>query len=112
MPTNKALFALVVGMGIIILVMLALVGYGLTRAPESPGLFKRAPAASAAVSSGPDIAVPIPPGSSVASVDRDGGLLMVHVVDEEDRSTVLFVDPGNGRIVRRMIFSTRSPGTR
>jgi hypothetical protein len=113
MPTNKALFAVVVGMGVVILVMLGLVGYGLTRSPESAsGLFKRAPVAAPAVSAGPDITVPIPPGSSIASIDRDGGLLMVHVVDEEDRSTVLFVDPADGRIVRRMIFSTRSPGTR
>jgi len=111
MPANKALIALVIGMGVVILVMLGLVGYGLMRSPESgsSGWFNRSPAA---VTSGPDITVSIPPGSSVASVERDGGLLLVHVVDEEDRSTVLFIDPSNGQIVRRLMFSTRTPGKR
>ena len=114
MPANKALIALVIGMGVVILVMLGLVGYGLMRSPDSgsSGWFNRSPAAPAAVTSGPDITVSIPPGSSVASVERDGGLLLVHVVDEEDRSTVLFIDPSDGQIVRRLMFSTRTPGKR
>jgi hypothetical protein len=115
MHTNKALIALVTGMGVVILVMLGLVAYGLTRSPDSgsgAGLFAPSAAPSAAVTAGPDVTVSIPPGSSIASVERDGGLLMVHVVDDEDRSMVLFVDPADGRIVRRMIFSSRAPGTR
>jgi hypothetical protein len=103
MKPNKALLALVIGMGVIIVVGLGALAYGLVQraATTSAGLF--------ASGTGPDVTVQIPPGSSVASIDRSGDLLMVHVVDEEDRSTLLFIDPADGRIVRRIAFSTRPP---
>jgi len=110
MSANKALIALVIGMGVIILVGLAVLGYGLVQRAADPSLrFFARPASPtlATLPSGPDLTIPISPGSSIASVEARGELLMVHVVDEEDRSTLLFIDPTDGRIVKRIAFSPR-----
>ena len=110
MSANKALVTLVIGMGVIILLGLAMLGYGLIqRSTDSSFRFFARPASptTAPLQSGPDLTVPIPPGSSIASVEARGELLMVHVVDEEDRSTLLFIDPSDGRIVKRIAFSPR-----
>lgn len=107
MTPNKALLGLVIGLGVVILAMLGAVGYGLVQRASESKLFTAYSDAAAGPTEGPDLTVAIPPGSSVASVERSGELLMVHVVDEADRSTVLFVDPTDGRVVRRILFSTR-----
>ena len=105
MIPNKALLSLVIGMGVVILAMLGAVGYGILQRSGDAGRGSGV----GTVTAGPDLTVAIPPGSSIASVERSGELLLVHVVDEEDRSTVLFIDPTDGRIVRRIAFSTRAP---
>jgi hypothetical protein len=40
----------------------------------------------------------------VISIARADDLIMVHTVDEEDNSTLLYIDPTDGRIVRRIAF--------
>lgn len=105
MPTNKALVGLVVGMGVLIVVGLGVLAYGLVRKASDPsfGFFRAAPSAAGA----PNIAVPLPAGTSVVSVDRSGDFLMVHTVDDSDTSIILFLDPGTGRVVRTITFGER-----
>ena len=109
MNTNKALLALVIGMGVIILLALVALAIGLTQRAQEPsvGFFGKSGAPASTAAAGGDLTIAIPPGSSVVSVDRSGELLMVHIVDEDDRSTLLFIDPADGRVVRRIAFSTR-----
>ena len=109
MNTNKALLALVIGMGVVILLALVALAIGLTQRAQEPsaGFFAKSGAPASTAAARGDLTVAIPPGSSVVSVDRSGELLMVHIVDEDDRSTLLFIDPADGRVVRRIAFSTR-----
>lgn len=114
MPTNKALVGLVIGMGAIIVVGLAMLSYGLIRRGADPSFkfFSTAPASAPSsdlVKGGgqANITVPLPTGTSVVSVTRSGDQLMVHIVDEDDNSAVLFIDPNDGRIVRRIAFGGR-----
>ena len=112
MPTNKALVGLVIGMGAIIVVGLAALSYGLIRRAADPSFKFFATATSSAgesVKAGgqANITVPLPAGTSVVSVTRSGEQLMVHIVDEDDNSAVLFIDPNDGRIVRRIAFGGR-----
>ncbi len=113
MHTNKALVGLVLGMGLVIVVGLGVLVYGLVQKAADPSFRLFSFAASEAIKDGgkaapaSNITVPLPPGTSVVSVVRSGELLMVHTVDEEDSSAVLFIDPNDGRIVRRIAFGGR-----
>jgi hypothetical protein len=114
MHTNKALLALVIGMGVVIVLGMAVLAYGLAQKSADPSFqfFKTsqpsAPKnAGKAASAASNITVPLPAGTSVVSVVRADELLMVHTVDEEDNSAVLFIDPNDGRIVRRIAFGGR-----
>ena len=113
MQTNKALVGLVIGLGAIIVIGMGLLVYGFVQKAADPSFsfFSKTPA-SAAKDAGKtaqpaNITVPLPPGTSVVSVARADDLLMVHTVDEDDNSAILFLDPRDGRIVRRIAFGGR-----
>ena len=131
MQPNKALVGLVIGLGAVIVVGVGILIYGLVQKASDPSFsfFAKPPvdAGKAAVQApganplagqatgqgtgqptGPtNITVTLPPGTSVVSVSRADDLLMVHTVDEDDNSAVLFLDPTDGRIVRRIAFGGR-----
>ena len=116
MQTNKALVGLVIGLGAIIVVGVGLLIYGFVQRSSDPN-FSFLPKQSA--STGPakvqpgrtepsaNISVQLPPGTSVVSVQRVDDLLLVHTVDEDDNSSLLYIDPNDGRIVRRIAFVGR-----
>jgi hypothetical protein len=113
MQTNKALVGLVIGLGAIIVVGMGLLVYGFVQKAADPSLsfFSKTPASAdrrpgKAVPQ-TNITVPLPPGTSVVSVTRADDLLMVHTVDEDDNSAILFLDPADGQIVRRIVFGGR-----
>jgi hypothetical protein len=113
MQTNKALVGLVIGLGAIIVIGVGLLVYGFVQKAADPSFsfFSKAPA-SVAKDTGKaaqqaNITVPLPPGTSVVSVARADDLLMVHTVDEDDNSALLFIDPADGHIVRRIAFGGR-----
>jgi hypothetical protein len=111
MQTNKALIGLVLGLGAIIVVGMGLLAYGFVQRASDPSFSffsktsapKDAPKAAAQA----NITVQLPTGTSVVSVTRADDLLMVHTVDEDDNSALLYIDPNDGRIVRRIAFGGR-----
>lgn len=114
MKTNKALVALVIGLGVVIVLGMGVIAYGLAQKAADPSFrfFATTPSdapkdATKGTVAGADISVPLPVGTSVVSVTRADDLLMVHTVDEEDASAVLFIDLKDGRIVRRIVFGAR-----
>lgn len=119
MQTNKALVGLVIGLGAIIVVGLGLLVYGFVQKAADPNFsfFAKTPASAAQptvqapghdqAAAPTNITVALPPGTSVVSVSRADDLLMVHTVDEDDNSAILFLDPRDGRIVRRIAFGGR-----
>jgi hypothetical protein len=113
MQTNKALVGLVIGLGAIILVGMGLLVYGFVQKASDPSFsfFSKTPAATVSkdkTRSGPaNLTVQLPPGTSVVSIARADDLIMVHTVDEDDNSTLLYLDPMDGRIVRRIAFGGR-----
>jgi len=116
MQTNKALMGLVIGLGAIIVVGMGMLVYGFVQKAADPSFNFLSKASSgaakdagwdASASTQTNITVPLPPGTSVVSVARAENLLMVHTVDEDDNSAILFLDPANGRIVRRIAFGGR-----
>jgi hypothetical protein len=114
MQTNKALVGVVIGMGAVLVVGMAVLAYGLAMKSADPSFrfFSTsqptlAKDAGRAASTASNITVQLPMGTSVVSVVRADELLMVHTVDEEDNSAILFIDPNDGRIVRRIAFGGR-----
>ena len=115
MQTNKALIGLVATMGVAIVVAVGLLVYGLTQKAADPSFRFFQAKTSDAIEGGAkgnpstksNMTVPLPPGTSVVSITRSGDYLMVHTVDEDDNSAVLFIDPNDGRIVRRIAFGGR-----
>lgn len=113
MHTNKALVGLVVALGVAILLAVLALVYGFVQKAADPSfrffaLTAPAPAKNSGKSEpASNITVPLPLGTSVVSVVQSGDLLMVHTVDEDDSSAVLFIDPNDGRIVRRIAFGGR-----
>jgi hypothetical protein len=111
MQTNKALVGLVIGLGAIIVVGLGLLIYGFVQRAADPSFsfFSKSPATKEApkTATQANLTVQLPPGTSVVSISRADDLLMVHTVDEDDNSALLYIDPNDGRIVRRIAFGGR-----
>jgi hypothetical protein len=113
MQTTKALVGLVIGLGAIILMGMGLLVYGFVQKAADPSFsfFSKTSAGAAKTTATgvtpTNITVPLPAGTSVVSVALADALLMVHTVDEEDNSAILFLDPIDGHIVRRIAFGGR-----
>lgn len=117
MQTNKALIGLVLGLGAIIVVGMGLLAYGFVQRASDPSFsfFSKTSNISSAAKETPksaaqgqaNITVQLPSGTSVVSITRSDELLMVHTVDEDDNSALLYIDPTDGRIVRRIVFGGR-----
>lgn len=106
MNANKALLALVVGMGVVIVLAAGVLSYGLVRRSSDPGFRFFAQSAPGEATAVADLKVALPPETTVISVGQSGKLLLVHTVDEDGESTVLYLDPSNGHIVRRILFTS------
>lgn len=113
MQTNKALIGLVIGLGAIIVAGMGLLVYGFVQKAADPSFsfFSKPPSGAVNVKAGAvppgNVTVQLPPGTSVVSIARADDLLMVHTVDEDDNSALLYIDPADGRIVRRIAFGSR-----
>jgi len=99
MNANKGLLALVIGMGVIVLLGVGVLAYGLMQRASNPNFafFKDAPSAT-------NIQIALPEGATVQEIGTVNNLLAVHVIDGQDRDSVLMIDPADGRIVRRLDF--------
>lgn len=99
MNANKGLLALVVGMGVVVLMGVGVLVYGLMQRASDPNFsfFKDAGRTG-------NIQVALPDGATVQEIGTVNNLLAVHVIDGQDRDSVLLIDPSDGRIVRRLDF--------
>ena len=99
MNANKGLLALVIGMGVIVLLGVGVLVYGLMQRASDPSFsfFKDSGSAG-------NIQVALPDGATVQEIGTVNNLLAVHVIDGQDRDSVLLIDPADGRIVRRLDF--------
>lgn len=100
MNANKGLLALVIGMGVIVLLGVGVLAYGLMQRASNPSFsfFKEdSPGAG-------NIQVALPDGATVQEIGTINNLLAVHVVDGQDRDSVLLINPSDGHIVRRLDF--------
>jgi hypothetical protein len=99
MNANKGLLALVIGMGVIVLLGVGVLAYGLMQRASNPNFsfFKESAVAG-------NVQVALPDGATVQQISTVNNLLAVHVIDGQDRDSVLLIDPTDGHIVRRLDF--------
>jgi hypothetical protein len=106
-PANRGLWMLVIGLGIAIIVVLALmIGMAIKQA-----LFdKPASTATATFKPGevPELNLDLAPGTSVAEARLDGSNLVVRIAGP-DADEVLIIDPTKSRVLSRVRFNKKAP---
>jgi hypothetical protein len=98
---------LVIGLGIAIIVVLALmIGMAIKQAVFD----KPAPTTTATFKPGevPELNLDLPAGTSVAEARLDGASLVVRVTGPE-ADEVLIIDPAKSRVVSRVRFNKKAP---
>lgn len=98
---------LVIGLGIAIIVVLALmIGMAIKQAVFD----KPAPTTTATFKPGevPELNLDLPAGTSVAEARLDGANLVVRVTGPE-ADEVLIIDPAKSRVVSRVRFNKKAP---
>lgn len=98
---------LVIGLGIAIIVVLALmIGMAIKQAVFD----KPAPTATASFKPGdvPELNLDLAPGTSVAEARMDGANLVVRITGP-DADEVLVIDPAKSRVVSRVRFNKKAP---
>lgn len=98
---------LVIGLGIAIIVVLALmIGMAIKQAVFD----KRAPAATATFKPGevPELNLDLAPGTAVADARLDGATLVVRIAGPEV-DEVLVIDPAKSKVLSRVRFNKKAP---
>lgn len=104
----RALKAVVIGMGVMIVAAIILIAYGLYKKTVEPGwkLFGNPPAAttSAGGVAEPfaDIALGLKPGCRIVDVRPDGGRAYIVIGPDESCAEVIVVDVAGGRVLGRI----------
>jgi hypothetical protein len=107
-PANRGLWMLVIGLGIAIIVVLALmIGMAIKQAVfDKPA----APTATATFKPGevPELNIDLAPGTTVGDARLDGATLVVRVTGPE-ADEVLVIDPAKSRVLSRVRFNKKAP---
>ena len=99
---------LVIGLGIAIIVVLALmIGMAIKQAVFDK---KDAPAATASLKPGevPELNIDLAPGTAVAEARLDGATLVVRIAGHE-ADEVLVIDPAKSKVLSRVRFNKKAP---
>ena len=115
MRPNKALVALVYGMGVIIVAGLIALIYGVTQKASDPdfSFFKKSGDAAMPVTATntklpANVSIPLPPGARIADMQVTGNRIIVQVVEDIDgetkKSGILIIDAQTGDIIKRLNF--------
>jgi len=106
-PANRGLWMLVIGLGIAIIVVLALmIGMAIKQAVfDKPA----APTATATFKPGevPELNIDLAPGTAVSDARLDGANLVVRVSGPE-ADEVLVIDPAKSRVLSRVRFNKKA----
>lgn len=109
----KAIKALVIGMGILIVVGLGVLVWGLLRSGKELG--QTAPvqvplAGGEAAAPGGYYAtdLALPAGARVVGMESVGGLLALHIAGKDGPDTLLMLDPRTGRLAGTVILGTEA----
>ena len=95
--SNRGLWALVIGLGVaILLVLAAMIGWAVNRAPSE-----------AAPQVAPELNLDLAPGSAVAQAHMDGTLLVVHITGPQG-DEILVIDPTKSKVISRVRFNKKS----
>lgn len=107
---------LVIGMGVLIVVGITILGYGLYRKANEPD-FKFFKDEAAPVRSVPkagedktgfgDLRLPVPPGTHIRSHGLHGARLLLHL--EGDVESLVIIDVDSGRIEGRVLLEPTTP---
>jgi len=111
MKTNKALIALVAGMGIIILIGFGALIVGIVMKANDPAFSIFKPNAAERTFTkqfGPPspeiIIIKIPQGFQIENVTSNAAHLTLHIADEKGREEVLIIEAQTGTLVRRFVI--------
>lgn len=104
----RALKALVIGMAVLIVLVMGLMAYGLTKKASDPDFTffdfagEAAPAAAESAPSAPfgDILLPLPPGCRIEDMRPDGGRLFLRVGPPEGACPrIVVIDLSTGKVL-------------
>lgn len=110
----KAIKALVIGMGILIVVGLGVLVWGLLRSGKELG--QAAPAVQVPLAGSEAVApggyyatdLVLPAGARVVGMQSVGGLLALHVIGEAGPGKLLMLDPRTGRLAGTVSLGTET----
>ena len=108
---NRGLWMLVIGLGIAIIVVLALmVGMAIKQSIYGKPADTAAPATAASLKPGevPELNLDLAPGMTVAETRMDGTHLIVRIVGT-DNEEVLVIDPTKSKVLSRIRFNKKAP---
>jgi hypothetical protein len=111
MSTNKALIAVVAGLGAVIAALLIALGYGFVRTAADPEfrMFSDSNSSRSARAGGGDIPGPpevpilLGPGTDLVSWEAEDGRLILHIVPAVGGDELIVIDVTTGRVIRRVV---------
>ncbi len=97
----KGLKTLVIGMGLLIVIGLGLIGYGLSRskAARNDSVATTEPQQTSAKAAYFASDLPLPRGGRVQSVTATSDRVLLHVTGTEGGDRILLLDPHNGQLL-------------
>lgn len=106
-PANRGLWMLVIGLGIAIVVVVALmIGMAIKRAVfDKPG---EATVATLKPGEVPELNLDLPAGATISETRLEGANLVVRVTGPEAEE-ILIIDPAKSRVLSRIRFNKKTP---
>jgi hypothetical protein len=105
-PANRGLWMLVIGLGIAIVVVVALmIGIAIKRAFDKP---TEATVATLKPGEVPELNLDLAPGMSVVETRIEAGLLIVRVTGATAEE-ILVIDPAKSKVLSRVRFNKKVP---
>lgn len=112
MHSNKGIISVVIGLGILLMAGFAALGYGFFKRTSNPdfSFFERNEIKTSVTqrNNSPlpgSVKMLIPAGTNVKNIETTTTNIVVHLVDQQGRTSLLILDGATGAFIRRIEFS-------
>ena len=113
MRANKAMITVVIGLGAVIVLLFAAIGYGFVRKAADPGfrMFAKSepgtPPKPQALTGPPEVPILLAPGTHLLAWEANDGKLILHIQPASGGDELIVIDISTGRVIRRVVVRTQ-----